>query len=285
MKQHPHLLIIGARGMLGQDLMDEFAAWKPIGWDRDEIDITDAAATEQKITSLNPRPDVIINSAAFTNVDACETEKDACMNVNGEGVGNIAAAAEKIGATVVHFSTDYVFDGTRTQGYDEDDREHLGPLSMYGVSKLRGETLLQEQTDRAYIIRTAWLYGARGKNFVDTMLKLASERDTLSVVNDQHGRPTFTRDLARQVRAIVEKKAPFGIYHVTNSGECTWFEFAQEIFRQTNTRVTVNPCTTAEFPRPARRPEYSVLNNTKLKPLRSWKAALKDYLNNYHSHS
>lgn len=240
------------------------------------VDITQRDAVLQFIDQA--KPDVIINAAAYTKVDDCETNVAVAQQVNGQAPGFMAEAAQQCGARLFHYSTDYVFSGTKQSGYTEVDQPDQ-PVNAYGASKLLGEQMIQQcLPDRHYIMRTAWLFGRGGQNFVDTMLRLGRTKPALQVVNDQHGSPTFTEDLAKVTRALMEGVLPGGIYHVTNSGVCTWYEFAQEIFRLAQLPVSVTPCTSAEVPRPARRPTYSMLINTKTPPLRSWQTALADYI-------
>ncbi len=271
------LLILGAKGMLGHELAAAFPApdYELTLWDREEMDITDAADVERKVAAL--RPEVIINAAAYTAVDRAESEEELCTRINATAVGYLARAAQANGALLVHFSTDYVFDGQRPEGYPEDYpvRE---PNTAYGRSKKKAEELLAELGSRYYLIRTQWLFGKSGKNFIETMLHLAAEGKDLRVVNDQFGSPTYARDLAQRVRQMIEEKRASGVYHVTNSGTCTWYEFAQEIFRQSGLRPVVAPVDSKEFAAPAKRPTYSMLINTKLPPLRSWQEALDAYL-------
>lgn len=273
------ILIVGARGMLGQTLAVALKDHTLTLWDKDEIDITDASQVNEKISAL--QPSIIINAAAYTAVDACEDNNELAMKVNGEGPGNLAQVAKQIDAILVHYSTDYIFNGTKEAGYNEDFAE-VDPVNEYGKSKAAGEAAIKNAADESwnkyYIIRTAWLYGAGGPNFVDTMIKLANDKDSLSVVNDQHGSPTFTHDLAERTTWMLKELPEFGVYHVTNAGTCTWYEFAKEIFSQTGISITLQPCTSEEFPRPAKRPAYSILLNTKLPEMRSWQAGLAEYL-------
>lgn len=274
------LLVLGAKGMLGQDLVKVFSAdrhYEVIAWDIKELDITNRKEVFEKISKL--KPEIIINAAAYTDVDGCESAKDVCMRINGEAVGYLAKAAKKIDAVLVYYSTDYIFDGKKKEGYVEDEK-NISPINVYGQSKALGERELQKNTNKYYLIRTSWLYGKAGKNFVDTMLKLAQTQKKLRVVCDQHGKPTYTVDLAKRTKELLESGRDFGIYHITNEGETTWYEFAKKIFELAKVDIKVLPCTTEDFPRPAKRPEYSILINTKLPPLRSWKIALFEYLRN-----
>lgn len=241
----------------------------------EEIDITSEDQVNEKIGEL--KPSIVINAAAYTDVDGCEANKELAMKVNGEAVSYLASICKKIGAIFVHYSTDYVFHGHNSEGYKEGDTPR-NPLNVYGQSKLLGEELLKKNTEMYYLIRTSWLFGKHGNNFVDTMLKLAEERDELKVVNDQYGKPTYASDLAERTREIIEKRMPCGVYHLTNEGATTWNDFAEEIFKIKNIKVKVEPCASQEFQREAKRPQYSILLNTKLSPSRSWQEALREYL-------
>ena len=274
------IVILGAKGMLGSDLAKVFADFKPYLFDKDELDITDSKEVFKLLNDL--KPDIVINAAAYTDVDGCETNKELAMKVNGEAPGYLAEIAREIGAFFVHYSTDYVFSGDKKSGYREDD-EPDSPVNFYGESKLAGEEAIKKAGGKYYIIRTSWLFGLNGKNFVETMLRLAQEKEKLRVVNDQRGKPTFTIDLSQRTRYIVENKKDFGIYHVTNEPATTWYEFASEILKQWDGErhphfTGIFPCASSEFPRPAKRPEYSILLNTKLPPMRSWQEALGEYL-------
>lgn len=277
-------LITGAKGMLGNMLGKVFAVEKPTLWDRDELDITNLEQVRKKIGEL--KPEVIVNTAAYTDVDGAESDRELAFAVNETGVKNLAAVAKEIGAVLIHYSTDYVFPGDRHEGYSEHDMP--GPaVNVYGKSKLAGERALQEITPKYYLIRTAWLYGPGGKNFVETMLKLGSSPSTgsglqpaLRVVDDQHGSPTFTKDVAQFSQQLLVRKHAPGIYHATNSGQATWYAFAQEIFRLANIDTKLEPVTSAEFLRPAKRPQYTILKNTKGPTLRPWQDALKEYIEN-----
>lgn len=270
------ILVVGANGMLGRDLM-EVLEGDVRGIDLPDIDITSLESVRKILLTL--KPGIIVNCAAYTDVDGCEANVDTALAVNGEGVGLLALTAREIDAKLVQISTDYVFDGGKGAPYLEDDP--VGPLSVYGESKLAGE-LNAAMAPEFLIIRTQWLYGINGKNFVETMIRLAGEKSEISVVNDQIGSPTSTRDLAMAVRALILKGCN-GMYHVANSGFCSWNEFAREIFRLENLPVTVTGMTTRELNRPANRPLYSTLDCTKLTQdtgfsPRSWQDALQEYL-------
>jgi len=269
--------LTGAGGMLGHAVRKVFSDLDLIPFSRAELDITSLDDAVTKIRDA--RPDFLIHAAAFTNVDACETQPETAYLVNGIGTRNIAIACEEIHCPVIHISSDYVFDGTKTSPYDEWDIPR--PVSRYGISKLMAEQFVSSLTNRFYIVRTSWLYGSNGKNFVDTIIRLLAEKDTLRVVNDQFGSPTYTDDLARLLRELMGRG--YGIYHATNSGVCTWYEFAVEIAERQGIRKQIIPVTSEEFDRPARRPANSALNDTMLRlegipPLRHWEDALDDYL-------
>jgi len=256
------VLIFGAYGMLGHDLQRTFPYAVFRGHD---LDITDAGKVSIAIHDLHPA--LVINAAGYTDVDGCEEHGDIAFAINGDSLVHIARACRDTGAVLIHYSTDYVFDGTRTS-YREEDVPH--PINAYGESKLLGEKNIQENMEDYRIIRTSWLFGKHGKNFVETMLQLSSEMPQVRVVNDQFGKPTYTADLAQKTSDIASS-AP-GIYHITNEGICSWYQFAHAII------PNVVPCSTAEYPRKAKRPVYSVLTNTKTSPMRPWQEALKTYL-------
>jgi dTDP-4-dehydrorhamnose reductase len=270
------ILIVGANGMLGRDIM-ALAGDQTMGVDIDEIDITSLESTERIIRTL--KPEIVINCAAYTDVDGCESNVEKAMQVNGEGVAHLAMATREIGARLVHVSTDYVFDGGKCSPYVEGDAPC--PLGIYGESKLAGEMNAAFNPDHL-IVRTQWLYGLHGKNFVETMLRLALEKDELAVVDDQTGSPTWTVDLSHAILALL-KSDQRGVYHAANSGFCSWNEFAKAIFEESGLSVKVNGMTTDELNRPARRPLYSTLDCSKLEQetgvrLQPWRSALKAYL-------
>ncbi|MFH1354136.1 MAG: dTDP-4-dehydrorhamnose reductase [bacterium] len=274
------VLIIGAGGMLGGTLCKAFEDQEIICWGKEDIDITDEMMVREKIAG---GVDLLINAAAYTDVDGAETNKELAFAVNELGVKNLAGAAAEAGARLVHYSTDYVFAGDSKEGYEEDDEP--GPaVNVYGESKLAGERALAAASDRTglefYLIRTAWLYGVGGKNFVDTMLKLAQEKDSLSVIDDQYGSPTCTQDVAEATRRIVMGEYRPGVYHAVNSGTTTWYGLAREVFKQRGVDTEVKPIITDQYLLPARRPKYSILRDTKGLNMRLWQEALKDYLDN-----
>jgi len=271
------ILVVGANGMLGQDLMSLLGK-RGRGVDLPDIDITDMVSVQQVLTALKPK--VVINCAAYTDVDGCETNAETAMQVNGEGVAFLALVTRSIGAKLVQVSTDYVFDGSKGSPYREDDLQQ--PLNIYGESKLAGELNVDINPDNL-LVRTQWLYGLHGKNFVETMLKLGQEKSELTVVDDQIGSPTWTMDLARGILALVDKDCR-GTYHCANSGHTSWNGFAKAIFDEAGLPVQVLPMTTEQLNRPAQRPLYSTLDCSKLvvdtgfEP-QSWLEALKQYLN------
>lgn len=270
------ILVVGANGMLGHDLM-EVLEGDVRGLDLPEMDITDLVSVRKALLTLKPA--IIVNAAAYTDVDGCESNVDTAMAVNGEGVGLLALTAKEIRAKLVQVSTDYVFNGGKGEPYVEEDS--VEPLSIYGESKLAGE-LNAVMAPEHLIVRTQWLYGMHGKNFVETMLRLAQEKSELAVVDDQIGSPTFTLDLARAIKSLLDKGCT-GTYHAANSGFCSWNEFARAIFEEENLSVTVNPMSTGQLNRPARRPLYSTLDCSKLTAdtgfvPRPWREALREYL-------
>ncbi len=277
MQAYEKILLIGAKGMLGTDLMREFEAdsnYSVVGTDISDFDITKENQVRDFIKKN--KPDYVINAAAYTDVDKCEEDKDICNKVNGQALQYIAKACRDENAILVHISTDYVFDGLKAEGYKEEDR--IDPVNQYGASKALGEKMVRENMEKHYIVRISWLFGKNGKNFVETMLNLAKDHKELKVVNDQHGKPTYTVDLAKALKILIETKPAYGVYHLPNEGQTTWYDFAMEIFKNVGKDINVNPCTSEEFPRPAKRPQYSILINSKLPKLRSWREALKEYL-------
>lgn len=274
------VVVTGVQGQLGYDVAKQLTArnHQVFGINRKTLDITDEKAVQAYIEEV--KPDAILHSAAYTNVDAAEEDRDTAYNVNALGSKYLAQSANKVGAKMVYVSTDYVFDGTASKPYEVEDPTH--PLGVYGKTKYAGEEFVKQNLDRYFIVRTAWVFGVNGNNFVKTMLRLAEERDELGVVHDQVGSPTYTVDLARFIIDLVESDK-YGIYHATNEGVCSWYEFAVEIFNQVGFNIKVNPLTSDQFPRPAARPKYSVLSKKKVveqgfTPLPYWKDALSEYL-------
>jgi len=286
--------LIGSKGMLGTELsmLMEKTCLPFIGTDR-EVDITDPAALTAAYAKLSEKQSVkwIINCAAYTAVDKAEDDVETCRALNEQGSANIAAVANSAEAGLIHLSTDYVFDGNGNSPYREDDT--TAPTGVYGQTKRDGEIAVTENNPCSYIIRTAWLYGKYGNNFVHTMVRLMNEQDEVKVVNDQRGSPTWTFDLASVILTLIKtvdsgKDIPFGVYHFTNEGNITWFDFAKEIYRQgrENGRITkecaVKPCTSAEYPAKVKRPAYSVLDKNKIKTalgikIPAWEESLREF--------
>ena len=251
------LLVTGAAGMLGTDVVAAASGHDVVALARADLDITDADAVRAAVR--DSQPDAVINCAAWTNVDAAETEEAQATRINGDGAGHLAAAAAEVGAHIVHVSTDYVFDGAATSPYLED--APTGPIGAYGRSKLAGEIAVRDGAPESHaIVRTAWVFGPHGKNFVDTMLRLGAERDELTVVDDQVGCPTFTGHLAEALVELIDAHAlPLGVVHMAATGSCSWYEFAREVLTSGGVRCELRPGDSADLARPARRPAYSVL--------------------------
>ncbi len=283
------ILVTGSSGQLGKDVVKVFQkqGHDVVGYDREQLDITDSDQAMKIVGQY--QPEAVIHCAAYTAVDAAETDMDRAYQVNAAGTRNMALAAEEAGAKLVYISTDYVFDGTAEQPYHEYD--NTNPQSIYGKSKRAGEVLTQTLSSRYFIVRTSWVYGLHGNNFVKTMLKLGQEKPNLQVVNDQKGSPTYTVDLACFLEELVQTEK-YGVYHASNSGSCTWYEFTQAIFHDaieflgTKIRATLEPCSTAQFPRPAARPRNSVMEHVSIRTngfndLRDWREGLQDFLQEY----
>jgi len=274
------ILVLGHKGMLGSDLVSILGVSHDVtGKDIEDFDISSARDCRGII--LDSRADIVVNAAAYTDVDGCESNREECFSVNAEGVKNVVLICKDRGIKNVHFSTDYVFDGEKGSPYMEEDV--CSPLNVYGESKLKGELYLRNILDNYILLRTAWLYGKNGNNFVKTILKKAGSVNKLEVVDDQVGSPTCTIDLASAVKVLIEGDYS-GIFHVTNSGEGSWYEFAVKILEYAGiTGVKVEPIKSDGLARKAIRPRYSVLscrkffNETKV-PLRSWQTALSDYI-------
>ncbi len=275
-------LVIGSEGMLGTDLIRILreSGTQTTGLDRPDIDIRNVDSVRSAFSRYDPA--VVINVAALTNVDGCETNVAEAFSVNGEGPGNIAAAASEHDSFFIHISTDYVFDGRKGSPYREDDP--ISPLGVYARSKAEGETRIRSVLpDGHCIVRTQWLFGLNGNNFVETILKLAASRQTLTVVDDQHGTPTYTPDLAVALKRLCEVRYR-GTIHITNSGRTTWYDFAREILQRAEVAgVRVEPIPSTKLDRPAPRPAYAVLDNSRFVELtggglRPWQEALAHYL-------
>lgn len=283
------VFITGHHGQLGHELVRQFEPVGEVrGADLPDFDICDQGSVRQMIESF--QPDLVLHTAAYTDVDEAESATDKAFAVNAEGTRNVALVCRDIGAGLVYYSTDYVFDGTKSDPYCEDDTP--APLNVYGRSKLEGERQVADLVDNHCILRISWLYGHPGNNFVKTMLSLAqkqaeqdqnSEVKPLRIVNDQFGSPCWTHEVAMQTATCIKHDLR-GLFHATAEGDCSWYEFAADIFSQSGLEVKSEPCSTAEFPRPAKRPANSVLENQRLKRfghncLRDWRVALGEFLN------
>lgn len=265
------ILVTGANGMLGQDLcpiLEDVGAFV-IETDKDNLDVTNAEQVKQVLADI--RPDMVIHCAAYTDVDRAEEDLKTAELINVNGTENIADACAKLGITLVYISTDYVFDGESEEPYTTEDMPN--PINNYGMTKYEGEEAVRSLCEKYYIVRTSWLYGHHGKNFVENMLNMA-DRAEIKVVDDQIGCPTWTVELANGILRLLSK--PYGTYNICGSGFTTWYGFAKEIFSQAGVEVNLKPCTTEEFPRPAKRPKFSVMDNEGV--CRNWQAALHDYL-------
>ena len=270
------VLVTGANGMLGQDLCPilEKQGYNVVRTDVDSLNITDFDMVKSVLNRENP--DIVVHCAAYTNVDKAEDDIETARFINKTGTENLAKVCGEKDITILYISTDYVFNGCGTEPYKPYDK--TSPLNNYGLTKLEGEQAVQEYCKKFYICRTSWLYGINGKNFVETMLSLANKPE-LKVVDDQIGCPTWTVELSNAILNILKEK-PYGIYHTCGFGFTSWYGFAKEIFRLSNLYVNIVPCTTDEFPRPAKRPKYSVMANDRI--CRDWQVALSEYMNLYH---
>ena len=288
------VLITGAKGQLGKQITNilrngqseigklpkEYENVEIIGVDVDVLDITDINAVRSYLTDV--KPEIIINCAAYTNVDACESNEDLAFKINALGPRNLAIISNEVNAKMVHVSTDYVFSGEGTVPFKEYDETI--PVSVYGKTKLAGEKFVREIADKYYIIRTAWLYGYEGSNFVYTIIKAGKEKGYLTVVDDQRGNPTNAEDLAHHMLKVAVTEE-YGTYHCTGTGECSWYDFASKIIEFSNIDCKVDPVTSNDYVRAAKRPSYSSLDNMMLRvtvgdEMRNWEDALKVFLNN-----
>lgn len=274
------VFVTGVKGQLGYDVVNELEkrGMEAVGVDIEEMDITDSTSVNKVIRAA--APDAVIHCAAYTAVDAAEDNEALCRKVNAEGTQNIANVCKDLDIKMIYISTDYVFDGQCTRPWEPDDERH--PLNVYGQTKYEGELAVQNTLDKYYIVRIAWVFGVNGKNFIKTMLKLAETHSRLTVVNDQFGSPTYTYDLAKLLVDMVQTDK-YGIYHATNEGICTWYEFACEIFKQAGIAIEVAPVSAEEYKAKAKRPENSRMNKDKLtengfEKLPPWQDALKRYL-------
>ena len=274
------VLVTGVKGQLGYDVVNELTkrGHIAIGTDIEEMDITNADSVDAVIKENVP--DAVIHCAAYTAVDAAEDNADLCRKINAEGTQNIANVCKELDIKMTYISTDYVFDGEGERPWEPDDERT--PLNVYGQTKYEGELAVQNTLEKYFIVRIAWVFGVNGKNFIKTMLNLGKTRDSLTVVDDQFGSPTYTFDLARLLVDMVETDR-YGIYHATNEGICTWYEFACEIFKQAGMNVKVSPVSSAEYPAKAKRPSNSRMSKEKLaengfEKLPTWQDALSRYL-------
>ncbi|MDH4361416.1 MAG: dTDP-4-dehydrorhamnose reductase [Nitrospirota bacterium] len=271
--RHNRILITGAHGQLGQALQCQYADYDVTALYREDLDITQFEDVKKALDQL--RPHVVINAAGFTQVDAAETKQEAAYRSNALGPRNLAVVTYELGIALVHFSTDYVFDGRQTRPYHEFDRTN--PLSVYGQSKLAGEEAVRVANPRHLIVRTAWLYHTIGKNFPNTICRMAG-KEVVRVVNDQFGSPTFAPHLARAVFQLVETDA-YGTYHMAGSGGTSWYEFTQALYQALGIQTTVVPIPTVQYPLPASRPAYAVLNSLQhpLIPLPPWEEGVREF--------
>ena len=277
------VLVTGVNGQLGYDVVKELEkrGHKAIGVDRKEMDLTSTEQIKECIENVNP--EAIIHCAAYTAVDKAEDEEELCRRVNAIATKEIAEYAKELDIPMIYISTDYVFDGTKDGEYTEDDIPN--PINVYGKTKYEGEIYVQELLEKYYIVRISWVFGENGNNFIDTMLRLAKDRDEINVINDQVGSPTYTKDLAPLLVDMIETDK-YGVYHATNEGYCTWYEFAKEIFRIADVDIKVNSITTKEYPTKAVRPMNSKMSKVKLNDLSSlnslrfWNSAISEYISN-----
>lgn len=274
------VLVTGAKGQLGNDLLNEMAkrGIESIGVDVDEMDITDAGAVERVLRGSGA--DAVIHCAAYTAVDAAEDNAELCARINGAGTEHVATVCRSLDIPMMYISTDYVFNGQGERPWEPDDKRE--PLNVYGETKYQGELAVEKLLEKYFIVRIAWVFGSNGKNFINTMLRIGKEKGKASVVNDQVGSPTYTYDLARLLVDMIQTDR-YGTYHATNEGLCSWYEFAVEIFRQAKLSVEVTPVTSAEYGARAKRPANSRMNRDKLdengfRRLPPWQDALARYL-------
>ena len=274
------VFVTGVKGQLGYDVVKELESrgMEAVGVDIDEMDITDADSVDKVIKTA--APDAVIHCAAYTAVDAAEDNEELCRKVNADGPKNIAKVCKELDIKMIQISTDYVFNGQGERPWEPDDE--ADPQSVYGKTKYEGELAVKELLDKYFIVRIAWVFGVNGKNFVKTMLNLAKTRDTLTVVNDQFGSPTYTEDLAKLLVDMVQSDK-YGTYHATNEGICSWYEFACAIFKEAGIEMTVLPVSSAEYAAKAKRPANSRMSKEKLtengfEKLPTWQDALKRYI-------
>lgn len=275
-------LVTGVKGQLGYDVCQELKKRKQdfLGIDKEEMDITNKADVEKVILAYHP--DVIVHCAAYTAVDAAEDNKELCFKINVDGTKYIAQVCKKINAKMIYISTDYVFEGSGERAYEVDDKKQ--PINVYGDSKYQGELIVQEYVEKHFIIRISWVFGVNGNNFIKTMLKLAESKTEVTVVNDQIGSPTSTYDLTKLLLAMSESEQ-YGVYHASNEGVCSWYDFACEIFKVANKEVKVVPVSSDQYPSKAKRPSNSRMSKEKLtangfEKLPDWKVSIANYIKN-----
>ena len=275
------ILVTGVKGQLGYDVVKalESRGYQPVGVDREEMDLMNNNMIQNFI--MNLKPEAIIHCAAYTAVDQAEEEVEICYQINAEAVKVIAECAKTLDIPMIYISTDYVFDGTKASEYVETDIPN--PINVYGASKLKGEQYVQQLLEKFYIVRISWVFGINGNNFIKTMQRLGNEHDELNIIHDQVGSPTYTAHLAPLLVDMIETDQ-YGIYHATNEGYCSWYEFADEIFKQSQLDVTLHPITTDQYKTKAKRPLNSKMSKQKLSDygfhrLPTWQEALKNYLN------
>ncbi len=268
------ILVTGSKGMLGQDLCPELknAGFIVIETHKQNMDITNFNQSEYVIKYY--KPDYVIHCAAYTNVDKAEEDYKTAFAINETGTKNLAKICAELNIPIIYISTDYVFDGEAKEPYKPTDKRN--PLGVYGASKAKGEEAIENYCSKYYIARTSWLYGLKGKNFVETMINLGQKMPEINVVNDQIGCPTWTMELAKGILNLIKNEKPYGIYHICGSGQTSWYDFAKEIFGSEGIKTPINPCSTDKFPRSANRPKYSAMENSEI--CRNWQEALKDYL-------
>lgn len=276
------VLVTGITGQLGYDVVKSLKdrGHEAVGIDKEKMDLTDSCEIKKCIENVNP--EAIIHCAAYTAVDVAEDNEDLCRQVNALAVKDMANCAKKLDIPMIYISTDYVFDGTKDGEYSEDDTPN--PINIYGKTKYEGEEYVREILEKYYIVRISWVFGENGNNFIDTMLRLSKDRDSLRIINDQVGSPTYTKDLAPLLVDMIETNE-YGVYHVTNEEFCSWYEFAKEIFNVAKVNIDVTPISTSEYPTKANRPMNSKMSKDKLinngfKQLRSWKEAVGEYIRN-----
>lgn len=272
------ILVLGAKGMLGREIQEMFTGVYDVYVDNKEtLDILNRKMIFKRIKEV--APDIVVNCAAYTNINRAEDEVEHSMQINGYAVEHIAKACNNFSAKLIQLSTNHVFDGTQNEPYHEDSSKF--PQNVYGKSKSLGEDLALNYCQKTYIVRSSWLYGTHGNNFVHQMLELGKNNETIKVIDNQLATPTWTRDLGFKIKELIEENCPYGVYHFTNEGETSWYEFAKYIFKIKDINVELVPITDNDLQQKAKHPNYAVLKNTKTEQLRAWQDALHDYLGVY----